>query len=278
VVVDIRTIPGLAYIKAEGNELKVGALTTLGELETSPVVNEKFTALAQAAHEVATPQIRNYGTIGGNLAQRPRCWYFRGPLFANCYKRGGDFCYAVTGENQYNAILEGELCYIVHPSDLAPALIALNAKVKIAGPKGERVVPLEEFFIGPRKDVLRENVLEADEIITEVQVPNPASNTKGVYLKFKERGVLDFAVASVAVVLTATDKVVQEARIVLGGVAPTPYRASQAEAVLKGKKVDDALVQQAGERAVIGARPMSLNAYKVDVVKALVKQAVLSAI
>lgn len=277
VLVDLRSIPGLDSIKIDGGKLRVGALATLSALERSAETKSKFPGLVQAAHEVAAPQIRNVGTVGGNLAQRPRCWYFREGLFGKCYKRGGDFCFAVTGENQYHAILGGQLCYIVHPSDLAPMLIALDSTVTIAGPDGERNIPLEKFFVGPREDVLRETVLKPNEILTEVQVPETWAGTRQTYVKFKVRGSFDFAVTSVAVALKGSSKgAIDSARIVLGGVAPTPYRVTPAEDMLKGRVLDEALADQVAQTSVIGARPMSLNSYKVDLTKTMVKRALMS--
>ncbi|HBY96819.1 MAG TPA: molybdopterin dehydrogenase [Chloroflexi bacterium] len=277
VVVDLRTIPGLDAIKEDGGGLRIGALVTLSALESSEVIKSKFPGLVQAGWEVAAPQIRNVGTVGGNLAQRPRCWYFRDGLFGDCYKRGGDFCYAVTGENQYHSILEGELCYFVHPSDLAPMLIALDSTLTTAGPNGERTVPVEKFFTGPREDVLRENILQPNEIITEIQVPGTWAGTRQTFLKLKLRESFDFAVVSVAVALKGPARgAIEDARIVLGGVAPTPYRATRVEDLLKGKVLDETVAQQAGQAAVLNARPMSLNAYKVDLTETMVKRALMS--
>lgn len=276
VVVNIKNIPELRGVREVANGLEIGALTTLSEVEGHPVVQEQHAVLAEAAGQVGTPQIRNAGTLGGNLCQRPRCWYFRRPLFDKCYKRGGDFCYSVTGENAYHCILAGELCYIVHPSDTAPALMALNASARIAGPDGERTVPLDEFFIGPREDVLRENVLQPNELLTHVQVPASAANTRGTFVKVKERRVLDFALVSLAAVVSGQNGTIDKAGLVLGGVAPVPYRATEAEEVLEGDTLNEAVAQRAGEAAVAGARPMSQNAYKVDIVKGLVRQTLLS--
>jgi xanthine dehydrogenase YagS FAD-binding subunit len=217
------------------------------------------------------------GTIGGNLNQRPRCWYYRSESY-NCYKKGGDFCFAVTGENQYHAVLGGELCYIVHPSDTAPALIALNASARIVGDGAEKTVPFEQYFTGPRVDVTRENILGPTDILAEIIIPEPAAGSKGVYQKIRERSVWDFATVSVAVQLTAAGGTVQDARIVLGGVAPTPLRVPRAEDALKGKALDDAAARQAADAAFLGARPMTNNAYKVDMGRELVRRALLAAV
>jgi xanthine dehydrogenase YagS FAD-binding subunit len=273
-VVHIKDVPGLNKISFENGTLHIGAAASVADVESSTVVREKFPLLSMAAAQVASPQIRNMGTIGGNLNQRPRCWYYRSESY-NCYKKGGDFCFAVTGENQYHAVLGGELCYIVHPSDTAPALIALGATARIVGEGGERTLPFEQYFTGPRIDVKRENVLGPTDILAEILVPEPKPGSKGVYLKIRERSVWDFATVSVAVQVSATNAVVDDARIVLGGVAPTPLRVPNAEALLKGKTPDDSTARQAAEAAFLGARPMTNNSYKVDMGKELVLRALL---
>jgi xanthine dehydrogenase YagS FAD-binding subunit len=276
VLVNLESISGLSYIREDADGLKIGAMTPLTEIENSELILQKYPILAKAAAAVASPTFRNFGTLGGNLNQRPRCWYFRGPAFTSCYKRGGDFCYAVTGENQFHAILEGELCYIVHPSDGAVALIALGASGKIVGPNGEKVVPFDDYFVGPRTDVLRENILSFDEILTEVQVPAPPANSVGEFLKVKIREVYDFAISAVAVQLTMDGSTVKDARVVLGGVAPTPLRATAVEAALVGQTMSESLAEKAGQIAVQGARPMSYNAYKVPMTANLVKRALMA--
>jgi len=275
VLVDIKNIPNMAYVRENGNRIEIGAATKVQDVADDPLIKEKLPVLAQAAGIVASPQIRNVGTLGGNIAQRPRCWYYRHELF-NCYKKGGDFCFAVTGNNKYHAILEGELCYIVHPSDTAPALMALNASAKIVSPAGEKVVPFDEFFIGPRVDVLRENILGPQDILTEVQVPVPEANTKGVFLKYKERGVWDFALVSVAAVGVINGGVWTDGRVVLSGVAPVPYAAGAADEYLKGKTLDRSTAIEAAERALIGARPLTDNAFKVDIARGMIQRALLS--
>jgi len=225
---------------------------------------------------VASPLIRNFGTLGGNINQRPRCWFFRGENFA-CYKKGGDFCYAVTGDNRYHAIIGGELCYIVHPSDTSTALLALNAQAKIAGPGGERMVPFDQYFIGPREDVLRENVLKPNEVLTEVFIPTPAAGTKMAWTKLKDRQVYDFALTAVAVAFTTDGTSWTDGRVTLGGVSPVPYRAKVVEDSLKGKDIK-ANVKSAAAQIRTVARPMSLNAYKVDIAQGLIERTVLQAL
>src|SRR3989449_11192256 len=198
VLIDLTTIKDLTSISV-GDTTNIGAAVTLSDVIDNKGLQDKFPMLVAAAQSVASPLIRNFGTLGGNVNQRPRCWFFRGEDF-NCYKKGGDFCYAVTGDNRYHAIIGGELCYIVHPSDTATALLALNASAKIAGTGGERTVSFDEYFTGPRVDVLRENVLKPTEFMTQVTIPNPASGTKFGWTKLKDRQVYDFALISVAAV------------------------------------------------------------------------------
>jgi len=276
-IVNIKGISGLRYIRfSEKEGLRLGALVTLEEIETHQVIRQRYTALAEAAHSVGTPQIRNVGTIGGNLCQRPRCWYYRDE-HTKCLKKGGPICFAYNGENKYHAILGGGPCYIVHPSDCAPALIAFRASVTVVSPRGQRTVPLEEFFVLPSRRLDHETILEPDEIVTEIQVPAPAPNTRSTYLKFKERDSHDFAIVGAAVVMRLRGKVCEDVQIVLSGVAPIPWRSPEAEAVLKGKAITPELAEQAGKAAVAKAQPLSQNAYKVPLTQAIVKQAVLRA-
>jgi xanthine dehydrogenase YagS FAD-binding subunit len=276
-IVNIKGISGLRYIRfSEKEGLRLGALVTLEEIETHQVIRQRYTALAEAAHSVGTPQIRNVGTIGGNLCQRPRCWYYRDE-HTKCLKKGGPMCFAYNGENKYHAILGGGPCYIVHPSDCAPALIAFRASVTVVSLRGQRTVPLEEFFVLPSRRLDHETILEPDEIVTEIRVPTPAPNTRSTYLKFKERDSHDFAIVGAAVVMRLKGKVCEDVRIVLSGVAPIPWRSPEAEAVLKGKAITPELAEQAGKAAVAKAQPLSQNAYKVPLTQAIVKQAVLRA-
>jgi xanthine dehydrogenase YagS FAD-binding subunit len=274
-VVNLKQIKGLDGINvAADGSLKIGALATLTALEEHAGVREKFPGLVEAAHSVASPQIRNVGTVGGNLCQRPRCWYYR-LEHVKCLKKGGSTCWAATGENKYNAILGGGPSYIVHPSDLAPMLVALDASVTIAGGAGSRDLKLAKFFILPGEgNIRRENVLAEGEIVTAVTVP--ATAMRSTYLKFKERESLDFAMSAVAaaVELDAAKKI-KAARIVLGGVAPIPWRATKAETFLLGKALDEATVRQAGVLALEGAAPLSQNAYKVPLTQTLVRRALL---
>jgi xanthine dehydrogenase YagS FAD-binding subunit len=274
-LLDINGIKGLNFIMEQKNGLKIGATTTLSDIASSPLVARRYPLLSQAASQVAVPQIRNVGTLGGNLCQRPRCWYFRGKLFKDCFRKGGDNCYASAGENQYHAVFGGDNCNMVCPSDMAPALTALQARVEIATPKGNKLIPIEQFYIRPDKNLLKETVLGSTEMVLAVEIPVPAPVSKGIYLKLKEREAFDFAIASVAVMVTLKNDIVSDARIVFGGVAPFPLRATGAESALKGKKVRDAM-GTACKAAVEGARPMSNNGYKVKVAKGIMEEALSS--
>ena len=275
-LVDLTTIPQLNTIKVDASGATIGALTTLTDVVQSKDLRERFPLVTHAAESIASVLIRNYATLGGNINQRPRCWFFRGKDF-DCYKKGGATCFSVTGDNRYHAIVGGELCYIVHPSDLATALLALGAQAKIAGPKGERTVPFDAYFTGPREDVLRENVLAPDELLVEVSIPSPAAGARQVWSKLKNRQVYDFAIVSVAAVFQADNDVWTDGRVVLGGVSPVPYRAQVIENQLKGKNIKTSIKQAAAAIRTV-ARPMSMNAYKVDLAQNLVEQTILGAL
>ena len=258
----LEELKGITYAHEGG--IRIGALTTISEIAASAVIRESYPGLAQAASDVASPQLRNQGTLGGNLCQRPRCWYFRGDF--HCAKKGGDMCYAVEGENRYHAIFGGDPCYIVHPSDTAPMLVALGAKVRISGTRGERSMALEDFFVLPDQDLERENVLQQGEIVTEVALP-AASGVKSSYRKVRERGAWDFALVSVALAVRLSGSTVAEARVVLGGVAPAPWRSAAAEAALIGKEPTPSVAAAVAAAAVAGAQPLEQNAYKVLLAK-----------
>jgi xanthine dehydrogenase YagS FAD-binding subunit len=275
-LVDLSTVPQLRGIKVDQRGATIGAMTTLSEIVESKQLAEEFPLLTRSAHSVASQLIRNYGTLGGNLNQRPRCWFFRGRDF-DCFKKGGGFCFSVGGDNRYHAIIGGEQCHIVHPSDTATALLALNASVRIHGPKGERTVAFDELFIGPREDILRENVLEPDEVLVEVFIPKPASGAKQGWTKLKNRQVYDFAVVSVAAAFSTDNGTWRDGRIVLGGVAPVPYRALVVEDRLKGKNVKSGVKQAAAVIRTV-ARPMSMNGYKVDLAQGLIESTILDAL
>ena len=270
-VINIKNIKDLHGIK-NGSGLELGALTTITEIAADPHIQKKYSVLAQAAESIATPQLRNMGTIGGNLCQRPRCWYYRGRQYP-CLKKGGAKCYAAEGWNQYHAILGGGPSYIVHPSDAAPALQALGALLKVFGPSGSDEIPLEEFFELPIDNLRGENVLQANEIITHISIPEPAAGTRSTFLKFREKQSMDFAISSVAAILQMQGNRVKSADIVLGGVAPIPWRAKDAEAELQGKALSSETIEKAATAAVAGATPMAHNSYKIQLTQNLVRRA-----
>jgi xanthine dehydrogenase YagS FAD-binding subunit len=276
-VINLKTIPGLNTIKEERGGFRIGALTTLTDLEDHPGVRDKLLVLAAAAGETASPQIRNAGTLGGNICQRPFCWYFRSANFS-CLRKGGQVCYTVTGDGRFHAILGGGPSYIVHPSDTAPALVALDAQIKITGPSGERTMPLEKFFVLPSVDYRRENTLKPAEIVTEIFVPMPKTGSKGFYCKVRERQAWDHAIVAVAMVVQSSGGVVRDGRVVLGGVAPVPWRVPKAEAFLRGKRMDEALAGQAGAIALEGATPLKDNVYKVKMAQDLVRHGLLECV
>jgi len=272
-LVNLKSIPGMNRITLTARGLTIGALVTLTELEEHAGVRKSYPGLAEAAHSIATPQIRNLGTVGGNLCQRPRCWYFRLEEVI-CLKKGGSECYAATGENKYNAIFGGGPSYIVHPSDLAPMLLALGATVTVTGAAGKRVIPLDKFFTLPSEgNIRRENVLKNDDIITEIFVPASPLAARSTYLKFKERESLDFALASAAVAVRMTGRTFRDARIVLGGVAPIPWRVPAAEKFLIGKALTPEILAEAAKIALADAKPLEKNAYKVPLTQTLVRRA-----
>ena len=279
VLVNLKGLKELSGIEVRSSgELRLGATAKLSEVAENPEIRARFAAIAQAAGEAATPQIRNLGTVGGNIMQRPRCWYFRNPD-VNCLKKGGDKCYAIGGLNRYHSILGGGPSYIVHPSNLAPALVALRASAKIVGPGGERVVELEKFFALPTVDPKRENLLKPGEIIIEVIVPAPAANSRSVYLEAREKQSFDWPLVSAAVVIERAPgaKTIRDARVVMGAVAPVPWRSVEAENVLKGRAFDESLARAAAEAGLKDAQPMSDNAYKVVIAKVIVRRAIMAA-
>ncbi len=274
-LVSLSALPELRGISPLGNGgLRIGALTTLTEIAEDRAIQERYTTLAQGAASAASPQLRNQGTIGGNICQRPRCWYFRGDF--HCLRKGGDMCYAVAGENEFHCIFGGSACYIVHPSDTASPLVALDAQVRINGPKGSRVMPISEFFIFPERDVSRENVLAQGEIVTDIVLPAPGRGLRSSYRKVRARGSWDFALAGVAIVLHMEGKKVAAGRIILSGVAPAPWTAVKAEHAIAGRVLDAKLAAQAAHAATDGAQPLEQNAYKVDLVRGIVEEGLLA--
>ncbi len=274
-LVNLASVVGLSGIDHAEEGVTIGAMTTLASLADDERIERDYPALAQAVASVATPQIRNVGTVGGNLCQRPRCWYYRSTQF-DCLKKGGDTCFAIAGNSKFHAILGGIDCYIVHPSDLAPVLVALDAAASIVGPQGNRPLVLEEFFVGPEHNMMAETALEAGEILTSVFVPKPSQAQHSVYLKARERRTQEFALASVAANLQVSQGVIERASIVLGGVAPTPWRASHSEEALRGVPVAEVDPETIGKLAVRGAEPLRDNRFKVRLAASLAARAVSS--
>ena len=273
-LVNIRQISGLDQISEDDKGLRIGPLVTLTQIEEHPAVQKKYTALSEAASRIATPQIRNMGTVGGNLAQRPRCWYFRSEDF-HCRKKGGTHCFAQDGENDYHAIFDNRVCAIIHPSGIAVPLVAMNGRVEITTKKGKREVALEEFFISPARDVRRENILEPGELITAIVVP--ASDARTAYYKQGEKESFDWPIADVAVALTMQGSRCSKASIVLGGAAPYPYRAKAAEAKLNNSEITEDSARAAAETAMADATPLEKNAYKIPIFEAIVRRTILRA-
>lgn len=261
-------------IKEDKGGLTIGALTKVAELAASPIVRARWPALADAALHVATPNVRNMATVGGNLAQRPRCWYFRHELYP-CKRRGGTTCFAIDGENEHHAIFGNTTCAMVHPSTLATALVALDGSVTVQGKAGVRTVKLDDFFVPPEKELRQETVLAPGELITSVTLPVPTG--KSAYLKQGAKESFDWPIADVAVVLTMDGKTVKAAKVVLGAAAPVPYRAGFAEAALVGKAIDVAVAKAAGEAAMKAARPLSQNTHKVEIFKVVIARTILAA-
>jgi len=268
VLVYLKSVGHLASIERTNRGLTIGGLTTLDALSRDEAVRRDYRVLAEAAGSVATPQIRNVATLAGNICQRPWCWYYRNGF--KCLKNGGTTCYSVSGENQFHAIFGGGPSYIVHPSDTAPALVALDARFVIVGPGGERTLDAAEFFTLPKENPARENVLEENDVLARVIVPVRDGAQLTVYRKVMDREAWTHALVSAAVVLKMDGQVCRSARIVLGGVAPIPWRVTDAEAMLIGQRITRELAASVGQASVAGARPLSGNGYKVDLTRSLV--------
>ena len=277
-LVNLKTIRELEFVRFDSDgTLRLGALATLTAVAENERVRREFPAVAQAAWSVGSPEIRNVGTVGGNLCQRPRCWYYRSPLH-KCLKKGGDVCFTTLGNSRYHAILGGGPSFIVHPSDLAPALIACDARVILAGPGGRKEIPLQKFYVLPRVRLDHETILQAGEIVTEVVVPPAASTSSGLrslFVKFREKDSFDFALVSVAAALQMDGATCQAARVVLGGVAPVPWRSEEAEKAVIGRPIDLPIAAQAARAALKDASPLPHNGYKVPLAAALIQRALL---
>ena len=279
-LVSIRNLSELEGISETSDGLRIGAAVRLSDLESNDMIVKNFPLLAQAVSQAASPQLRNMGTLVGNICQRPRCWYYRDSKTL-CLRKGGKRCFAVAGDNRYHAVLAGGPCHIVCHSDAAPALLALNGSVTVArkGSTSEvetKQVSLDDFFVGPRDDPQRENILKPDEIVTDVLLPRLSEGTVGCFMKVRERESWDFALVSVAVSLRMKQDTVASCRIFLGGVAPVPYRAKEAEEALSGGGLDEISCVRAAEAAVSVAKPMSGNAYKIELTRNLIRDALSS--
>ena len=273
-LVNLKSIPELRGIRQDQDgSLTLGALTKLNEAAEHPAIVEHHPLLVQAISEVASLQIRNIGSLGGNLCQRPRCVFFRHPDF-HCYRKGGEGCFAARGQSRCHAIFGERRCITVHPSDVAPALLALEADVNIISTSGLRTISLDQFFSVPREDCERENILRQAEILVEIRVPPPLPNARCIYLKVSERKAMDFALASVALVLCLEGRRVTQARVVLGGVAAAPWRARDAESQLLDTEMEDEAIRHTCEAALKGARPLRHNEYKIALVKGLLRKAI----
>jgi len=279
-VVSLTEIPGLdAIVEEEGGGLRIGAMVSLAKLADHPLLRQHCLALADAVRGSASPQIRNVATLGGNLLQRPRCWYLRAAEY-HCLRKGGGHCFAISGENQYHAIFDNQPCAIVHPSTAATALVALGATVELSNAAGAlRRVLLEDFFVPPQSDVQRENDLRPQEILTAILLPKLPASLRMAHLKQGEKDSFDWPLADVAVVLDLDPEGgCQRAAVILGAAAPVPYRAKSAEAALLGKKIDENAAKQAAHAALDGATPLAKNAYKLPLFETLVRRAILKAV
>ena len=273
-LISLKSIKGLDQIKpAPGGGVTIGGLITLDALAKAPAIRERYAVLAEAAESVATPQIRNAATLAGNICQRPWCWYYRNGF--KCLKNGGTTCYSFSGENEFHAIFGGGPSYIVHPSDTAPALIALEATFTIAGPWGDRTIPAAAFFALPTTDASRENVLKDGELLVSITLPPARKLARSTYHKILDREAWTHAIVSAAIVLDLDKGMCQRARVVLGGVAPIPWRLPEVEKLLVGQRVTAELAAKAGEAAIAGARPLAKNGYKVPLTRNMISRTVL---
>lgn len=274
VVVDLSQVKELSGIREAGGGLEIGATTTLTEVVRHPVIREKYSILSTGAEAAASPQIRNQGTIGGNVSQDTRCWYYRAGW--PCYRAGGNTCFAdtPTAINREHAILGADRCVAVNPSDSAPALIALDAKFVIRTPKGERVVNAEDYFIGPGTDITRMNILRPGDLLTAIRLPADWAGTKFYFEKVRDRNVWDFPLMNVASAMVVTNGKIERIRLAVNAAAAHPLRLVAVENAVIGKAADAATGDMAGRLAVQGARPLRFNAYKIPLMRNLVKRAI----
>ncbi|MCL5958980.1 MAG: xanthine dehydrogenase family protein subunit M [Chloroflexi bacterium] len=276
-LINVKTVGGLSGIEGDGaSGLRVGSLATLTALGENPVVQKDFPILVDAIKVAASPQLRNMASVGGNICQRPRCWYYRESF--DCFLRGAEACPAPGGQSRDAGLFGGAECYAVNPSDLAPALVALGASVVVQGEKGRVRIPVADFFVAPKRNLLSQNILRHDEMIVEVSVPQQPHRARGRYLKAMERKTWSFAQASVAIQLSQADGAVTHARIVLGGMAPVPWRATAAENMLRANRPSAELIQAAADAAVQGAEATGSSVWKVKLVRELVRRGLQSVV
>ena len=278
VVVDLSGIEELRGVRTTGNNgsegIEIGAMTTLTEVVNHPIIQQKYGLLAESAELVASPQIRNQGTIGGNVSQDTRCWYYRGGW--PCYRAGGNICYADTpeGRNREHAILHADRCVAVNPSDSAPALIALDAKFVIRTPKGERVVDAEEYFIGPDIDITRLHILRPGDLLMAIRIPSTWAGAQFYFEKIRDRNVWDFPLMNVAAAMVTSGDTIERIRIAVNGAAARPLRLKTVEDAVRGKPRNATTGEMAGKLAIQGAIPLQFNAYKIPLMRNLVKRAI----
>ena len=276
-LVNLRSVRGLDRVEhTPGQGLRVGPLVTLARLADHPDVRRRARALADAAGHAATPQIRNVATLGGNLLQRPRCWYFRSEAFL-CRRKGGSHCFALDGENQYHAIFDNGFCAVVHASATATALVALGATLVVTNAKGPRDVALESIFVGPTADVTREHKLAVDDVITEIRIPDLPPGAASAYAKLGEKESFDWPLAEVACVIERAGGRCTKASVVLGAAAPTPHRSREAEAALAGQPLTEDSARAAAKAALRGATPLAQNGYKVQIFETLLRRTIMAA-
>ncbi len=274
VVIDLSQVSGMTGVRDLDGGVEIGAMTTLTELVGDPLVRERFPMLSEAAGLVASPQIRNQGTIGGNVSQDTRCWYYRSGF--PCYRAGGNICYAdtPTAINREHAILGADRCVAVSPSDTAPVMVALDAQMVIRNSSGERVVNAEDYFIGPGIDITRMNVLQPGELLTAIRIPSTWAGAEHYFEKVRDRPVWDFPLVNIASVKVVSGGTIERIRIALNGVAAHPWRLTRVEAAITGKPADESTAEMAGAMAIEGAFPLRYNGYKVPLMRNLVKRAI----
>ena len=274
VLVDLSGIDELKGIRTSSDGIEIGATTTLTEIANNPVISSQYSVLSESVSVVASPQIRNQGTLGGNVSQDARCWYYRGGW--PCYRAGGNTCYADTpvGRNREHAIFGANRCVAVHPSDSVPALIVLDAKFVIQTPKGERVVDAEDYFVGPEIEITHLNILQPGDLLTAIRIPSTWAGAKFYFEKVRDRNVWDFPLMNVASAMVLSGGVIDRIRLAVSAVAPKPMRLKQVERVVMGKPAEASTGEMAGRMAVEGAVPLQFNAYKVPLMRNLVKRAI----